>query len=60
MDRDVTTILSFPTASPSLTALYTAGAVTMETPAFPQTVSHLTEICSSLERVLAEKYRLFV
>ena len=53
MKSGVTTILY---ASP--TEFYVYSAMTMDTPAFPELVSCLTEVCNSLERVLAYKYKL--
>jgi hypothetical protein len=44
--------------SPLPTALYVASKKTMGTAALPELVSYLTEVCSSLERGKAYKYKL--
>jgi hypothetical protein len=38
--------------------LYVSSKITMETAALPELVSYLTEVCSSLEREMAYKYKL--
>jgi hypothetical protein len=56
----LTTVLSVPKDSLLPRRLYVSSKLTMETPALPELVSYLTEVCSSLETEMGYKYKLTV